>query len=163
MMEKVLVVNVEKCTGCRVCELACSAFHYKEFSPSRSRVSVISWEERGVDVPALCNQCEDAPCIKACPTGALYRVEGEILVRLDYERCIGCRACMYACPFGGIGWDPVERKVIKCDLCGGDPQCAKYCPTGAIEYVMANRAAVLKRRRASESLARYMKEVTGGR
>ena len=54
--------------------------------------------------------------------------------------------CMQACPFGGTSFDPVESRILKCDLCGGDPECVKYCPSGALKYVDASRATMERKR-----------------
>jgi carbon-monoxide dehydrogenase iron sulfur subunit len=88
----------------------------------------------GVDHPHVCRLCRPAPCIAACPTGALYQDEttGAILLRPD--DCIGCSACVDACPFGMVALHPQTGLALICDLCGGDPACVKRCATGAIVY-----------------------------
>ncbi len=83
-----------------------------------------------------CNHCENAPCVNECPTGALYHVEGGI-VRLDPDRCIGCRACTRTCPYNAIYINPRTGKADKCSFCehliekGLEPACVAACPTGA--------------------------------
>jgi len=146
MAQKMLLVTPELCSGCRLCEAICSFWHYKVIQPSRSRVTVVKFEDKGLDIPVMCLQCDDPACVAACPTNALYKDEETGLVKYDPDRCLGCKSCINACPFGGVGWDPETNTVLKCDWCGGDPQCAKICPTGAIKWVRADQADDTKRR-----------------
>jgi Fe-S-cluster-containing hydrogenase component 2 len=76
--------------------------------------------------------------MKVCPTGALHRTPGELLVDFSQNKCIGCHMCTIACPFGNIAYDAVAGSPLKCDTCGGDPSCVRYCPTKAIEWVDDN-------------------------
>lgn len=165
MAQKILLIDPEQCTGCRICELACSAHHDRVFSPARSRVHIIKWDEMGLDIPMVCQQCDKPVCADVCPIGACYRDEKTGAVMINYDICIGCRMCVYACPFGGTSIDPDKRRIVKCDLCAGDPQCAKYCPTKALQYVKADRVALLKKRIGAEKIAKLMEQiiVVGGR
>jgi Fe-S-cluster-containing hydrogenase component 2 len=147
----VLIFNPGSCTGCRICEMACSFFHYKEYNPARSRIKVLKDEKDGIYIPMACLHCGNPPCVDACPTGAMYRSDGS--VELNLKKCINCKMCMIACPFGAISIDRATMNVIKCDLCGGDPQCAKYCPSGAIKYVRAERVGEIKRRSYADRTA----------
>lgn len=144
MVSKVLVVDPSKCSGCRVCENVCSFTHTLECNPARGRVSVVKLEAAGIDFPVMCRHCETPLCEKACPVpGANRRDTATGAMKIEYDRCIGCRYCMIGCPFGAISLDISTQKVIKCDLCDGDPKCAKWCPEGAISYVRADRANML--------------------
>jgi Fe-S-cluster-containing dehydrogenase component len=93
----------------------------------------------------VCFQCKNLPCGKACPVDAIAK-GGEGIVKVDYEACIGCGACVSACPFGVMMSLP--EKVVKCELCGGNPQCVKYCATAAIEYEDLETVAQRKRLQA---------------
>jgi anaerobic carbon-monoxide dehydrogenase iron sulfur subunit len=83
----------------------------------------------------MCQQCDEASCMKVCPTGALHRTPGEMLVEFSKTKCIGCHMCTIACPFGNIVYDAVAASPLKCDQCGGNPSCAQFCPTQALEWV----------------------------
>jgi Fe-S-cluster-containing hydrogenase component 2 len=155
---KALVVNYEKCTGCRLCELVCSVMHEGVSNPSRSRIRVIKWEAEGLYIPMSCQQCEDAPCMNVCPVKAISRDEELGRVMIDYDVCIGCRACVSACPFGAMSFDVIGRKVFKCDLCDGEPQCVRFCDEKAVDYVMVDDVSTLKKRDAAYRLSVAEKE-----
>ena len=157
-MEMILVVDHEKCTGCRLCEMVCSVRHTGVNNPTRSRIHVIKWPREGFELPMLCQQCEEAPCIAVCPKDALSRdlVLGRVM--LNYDLCIGCKMCVIACPFGGMGIDTVIQQVIKCDLCDGDPACVRFCGSGALQFVPANRVNLMKKRDAGWKFSELMKK-----
>jgi Fe-S-cluster-containing hydrogenase component 2 len=71
-------------------------------------------------------------------------------VHLDQSKCIGCKMCVHACPFGNAVWDELSQKILKCDYCGGDPACAKFCPTQALEWVDDVAATEARRRSFAE-------------
>jgi carbon-monoxide dehydrogenase iron sulfur subunit len=149
-MEKVLMIDYEKCTGCRLCELVCSVMHDGISNPARSRIKVMKWESEGIYVPVSCQQCEDAPCMNVCPTKAISHDEDTGALLVNYNKCIGCRSCMAVCPFGAMNYNVIDKKVFKCDLCGGDPQCAKFCEVHAVSFVDADRVSTFKKRDAAE-------------
>ena len=134
-MANVLMIHPDRCTGCRNCSLACSFRHEGQFRPAASRVHVYSWERKGFSVPTMCQQCDTAPCVNVCPTGALNRAKGTTLVAYKRANCIGCRMCTMACPFGAAVYDSVTETILKCDLCDGDPACVQFCPNQALEFV----------------------------
>jgi len=136
MNRKVLYVDQGKCTGCRMCEQWCSLTHFGVINPAKARIRIVRDHFEQVDSSFYCHQCEDAPCINACPPkiNALSRDEKTGAVEVDQEKCIGCRRCQKACVHGAIRMHPSEKYVLICDLCGGDPQCLKHCPEKAIQY-----------------------------
>ena len=157
-MKSMLVVKVDKCLGCKSCELACAIEHsqsqdlyqaIRESPGPRTRVRVSQGAEFAI--PLQCRQCEDAPCIAICPTNALHRADEDSPVFIDHDLCIGCRWCVLACPFGVITLDPKGRTIIKCDQCferveqGGLPACVSACPTGALEFKAMEEVVAEKR------------------
>jgi len=158
-MAKVLMIDYEKCTGCRLCEMVCSVKHEGVSNPARSRIKIVKWEWEGRYVPMGCQQCESAPCMAVCPVKAISRDEEMGRVEIDYDVCIGCRMCVAICPFGGMGFDTLASKVIKCDLCDGDPQCVRFCEPGAIQYVDAGEVSSVKQIAAAEKFTGIMQKV----
>jgi len=134
-MAKMLMIYPDRCTGCHNCELACSFFHDGEFRLPASRIRVHSWEMEGISVPTTCEQCEDAPCVTVCPTSAMHHDPARYRVAWDEATCIGCRMCTLACPFGAVVYEASRRRILKCDLCDGTPECVTFCPVHALEYV----------------------------
>lgn len=168
-----ILADTEKCVGCRTCEIACALAHMAE--PPRvagqiatrlvPRVFVVNLDN--ASAPIMCRHCEDAPCSNVCKMGAISRVEGRVMV--DTTRCVGCRLCLMACPFGAIEFAPLDQhaasvftaasapgnghpkiqyRANKCDLCSGraeGPACIENCPRQALSRVNAVNA--VKRRR----------------
>ena len=159
-MAKVLVVDYEKCTGCRLCEQVCSVKHEGVVNPARSRIKVVKWEGEGLYIPMVCQHCESAPCIAACPINARSRDESQSKTTTDYDQCIGCKTCVVVCPFGAVGFDPVAKKVISCDLCDGDPVCVKFCETKALQFIEDSEINRKRQREAAEKLYRAKQSIT---
>ena len=128
-MPQFIAVNPSVCTGCRECEVVCSLYHFGECNPEKAAIRVIRKEKGGLAVcmPLVCQQCEKAPCIEACPPEALSREGAESTLTVDEAKCSGCGDCVEACPAGCIFMDDERNIVISCDLCGGDPQCVTLC------------------------------------
>lgn len=133
-MAKQLVVDPKRCLNCRTCELVCSFKHTKEFNPRYANVSVFQYENEAVTVPIMCMQCDESACAAVCPTNALTR-NADGLIEHDASKCIVCKMCVSACPLGNVSYSPALKAIHKCDMCGGDPECAKFCPSGAILLV----------------------------
>ena len=131
-----LRITPERCTGCQSCMLACSLAKEGAHSLVLSRIQVSRDEETADFRPWVCIQCAQHACVEACPTGALRVDEVSGLIRLDEESCVGCGACVTACPFQGIAFDPVGRRPLICDLCDGSPACVEACRfPQAVQYV----------------------------
>ncbi|MFC1871589.1 4Fe-4S dicluster domain-containing protein [Chloroflexota bacterium] len=133
-MLKVNLIEVlpDKCTGCMLCEMACSFHHEQAFSTRKSRIKILQGKEWSFDFPVLCIQCAQAYCIESCPTGAIYREEATGIVLVDAGSCNGCGECLTVCPLRAMTLDEEKGISRKCDLCGGDPECVKWCPSGAL-------------------------------
>jgi len=90
----------------------------------------------GCEVPHLCAQCNDYPCVDSCPVGALSTSTDTKAVLVDREKCTGCGACIRACPGNVPFLHPGDDKATICDLCGGDPECVKVCKEAGYNALM---------------------------
>jgi molybdopterin-containing oxidoreductase family iron-sulfur binding subunit len=157
-----MVMDLDKCNGCQACVIACKVEHNTANEVNFTRIF-----EREVGtypnanrqfLPVMCNHCEDASCIDVCPTKATYARDKDGIVLVDWDKCIGCGACILACPYEqrfqmldnrtlfpdgqtdfekpGTNRSP-NGVAVKCDLCyhrvdeGKVPACAEACPTDA--------------------------------
>jgi Fe-S-cluster-containing hydrogenase component 2 len=118
------------------------------FDPSRARIEVVRAGRPELDYALACRQCSRAPCAQACPTEAIRRESGIVVVSED--KCIGCGECVQACPYGSMKIHPARQIAIKCDLCG---QCVKYCPPNALKIVDINEVAIEKNNVNARKLA----------
>ena len=150
MIKLLINADIEKCNGCRLCEVACSLKQESVACPSRARIEIIEVKP-DVWVPVFCFQCEDAICVKVCPVNALKRDTESDLIIKDNEVCINCKACVFACPFGAMGLN-IEGKTFKCDLCDGEPICVKVCPTEALTYTHPENITYKKKLAIAEKL-----------
>jgi len=175
MAEKIKLIDVSKCTGCRGCQLACKQWNQM---PARQTENFGSYQNPpdlqwntwmlirfqeimdGDKVKWLfrkdgCMHCTTAGCMKACPSGALYKTDFGT-VALNQEKCIGCKECISACPFDIPRHDAKTDKIFKCDLCysrisaGLLPACAKACPTGTISFGDKDKMLAMAQRRVAE-------------
>ena len=140
-----IYVKEDVCIACHLCEVYCQLHQ----APSRDLIKAfkretprplprLRVEEKGVvSFSVRCQQCDEAPCVQACLTGALTRDSVGSVVKLDKERCIGCWTCLLVCPLGAIRQDTEQKKVLKCDLCQGEviPFCVANCPNEALVYL----------------------------
>lgn len=159
-----VIADSSRCIGCQTCMAACLEAHNIPGDIAQPRLRVTRTYD--ISAPVACHHCEDAPCAKACPTGAVFFDPENHRIGVDESKCIGCKSCVMACPFGAVkvatkqvpvlmGDVQVGTKtksfVLKCDLCvdrPGGPACVAACPTKglvlldeeALEDMSAERA-----------------------
>jgi anaerobic carbon-monoxide dehydrogenase iron sulfur subunit len=151
-MYRQLLIDADKCTGCGLCQLACAIKKTGQCEPSLARIKVWREDQWGLFVPMTCLQCTDPPCAGACLMNVISKDEDSGLTVRRLEGCIGCRACQAACPFEACNYNYLLDVVVNCDHCGGDPECVKFCPYGALQY--AEISEVVDRGRTAEALRR---------
>lgn len=152
-MSKTVIVDYEKCVGCKTCEQACSAKQVGIVEPSLSRIGITRFQMGIENFPIVCQQCQSAPCQAVCPIKAISMDEILGRIVIDYDKCIGCRLCVAICPFGCMMFDRLNKKVFKCQLCDGDPICVKFCQHGALQYVEASEQSAVKQLVYAERLS----------
>jgi Fe-S-cluster-containing hydrogenase component 2 len=154
-IHRLILVDYDKCTGCRTCETVCSQTNHKVTingetldglgNPDLSNIRVYPFNP-DVDVPIVCVLCRDNPCIEACPVEpdekgrrALYRDSKLNTITCNTERCIGCKSCAKACENKRVGAIIPNERTNKpermCNLCNGNPQCVAKCPYDALTYI----------------------------
>jgi len=160
---KIIAVHVDRCTGCKTCELYCAAERggnskyllaaVQETPLPQARVRVEG--SNRTPVALQCRQCRQAPCLDACLTGALFRDPESGLVAIRENRCIGCWTCTLFCPYGVIYPWPQRGIALKCDRCMymEAPVCVDVCPTRALELVNLDEYEDLLAMRRRRSLA----------
>jgi Fe-S-cluster-containing dehydrogenase component len=139
MKQNTLVIDLDRCIGCKGCEVACKQENGVELGSSWNKVLTVGPTGKYPDVemyflPAVCQECIVPECVKVCPTGASYKRSEDGVVLIDKEKCIGCKFCMMACPYGVRSFNKEMKVVEKCTLCvhlqavGEKPACVKNCP-----------------------------------
>lgn len=149
-MAKKIFPKEEACVGCHLCEVYCVYAHskYKKPTPKAYEIVKVYKDKATKPTPRIlveekkgeyitfalqCRHCDDAPCTKACITGAMKRLENGAIV-CDEDKCVGCWSCIMACPHGAVRRGENKKVASKCDLCLelGEPACVKNCPNEAL-------------------------------
>lgn len=173
-MNRFIAANPSNCIGCRTCEIACVLAHsdgagVEALAPDRFKPRLHMVKTATTSTAVMCHHCEDAPCVNTCPSHAIvYRQNS---VQIEQERCLGCKSCVLACPFGamevvtvpahkrfaGVTLNlGVKAQAHKCDLCvdhPGGPACVSVCPTNALVLMDGNAVDdILRLRRERAAL-----------
>lgn len=147
----VVFIDVERCIGCRHCEIACAIEHASGKNLETLLSDVYRPQPRvevglGIDLmtfPIKCQHCEPAPCMEACPTNAIFRDSKSGAVLIREEKCISCGMCAMVCPYNAISYKQgliKQREIYKCDFClerqdeGKEPACVNACVTQALVF-----------------------------
>ncbi len=154
-----LFINPEKCVGCNACMMACCLQQGKTISPVNSMILPVKLRKLVINIPVVCRQCVKPLCADVCPTGAISRDETTGAMVVDRDLCIACWMCVIACPLGGISLDTKMGTAVKCNLCGGDPLCARFCTYGAIEYLTEEEVTLKRKKEAVGKLATMLEEI----
>ena len=157
-MRPAFFVNTAACSGCKACQVACKDKNGLAVGVLWRRVVEVSggrWRREGeawvqdvfaYHVSVACNHCERPICVEACPSGAMHRREDGVVL-VDGAKCLGCRYCAMACPYGAPQYDPAAGRMTKCTLCedelalGRPPACVAACPMRVLELVTREDAA----------------------
>ena len=157
---KFVSVDPSKCTGCGICEYACTLEKGETvWNPIRSRIRVVRMTPL-FNFALACRFCEDAKCVKACPEKALSQSEKTGILMVKEKQCKGCDWCVQACEHGGITIHSDTGKAIACDLCEGEPKCVEFCPEEALELISTDEAAEKRFSDALEKLTAETERLT---
>jgi len=134
-----MVVRQHLCIDCERCLAACKTTNSVPDYGYRTAIVPNAVGQKTEFIPVLCMQCNDPPCVRACPTRASYKDEQNGIVRMEEKKCIGCKACMVACPYNARYFNNERHAIDKCDFCFNSrlskgetlTACAEACPTGA--------------------------------
>ncbi|RLE69363.1 MAG: 4Fe-4S dicluster domain-containing protein [Thermoprotei archaeon] len=137
--ELVIIYDRNKCTGCMMCMIACSYKHFGVVDLNKSLRQINYSIEDGYYC-AYCVHCDDPMCMASCPSNAIYIDEKNGWVLKNQYKCIGCKNCVYACPYSNPWYDEVNGVTWKCDFCDGNPECVRVCPSNATVIVTRGEA-----------------------
>jgi len=149
--KKFVAADLEKCTGCGVCELVCALKREKVYNPRLSRIKILRLY-RLVNISIACKLCEHAPCVTACPLDCLVQSEKTCVILVDEDKCDCCGWCIEACPYGAVVLNPEKETVMMCDLYDGEPQCVEWCPEEALDLVTQKEFDVNLRKATANKL-----------
>ena len=168
-MNRFVIAEPSKCIGCRTCEVACVIAHQTDsddMSPQNFNPRLTVVRSGVITTPILCRHCDDAPCAKACPVEAIVFTHDSVQVLQD--KCLGCKTCVVACPYGAmtvvkVPAEPMPGTFVshrmkaeaqKCDLCidrSEGPACIPVCPTNALHLVDRKLMASTLRKRQEQA------------
>jgi Fe-S-cluster-containing hydrogenase component 2 len=155
---KFVSVDPSKCTGCGICEYACS-IEKGQSTPLQARIRVVRMKPL-FNFALACRSCEEPKCVTSCPEKALSQAEDTGLIMVNENKCKGCDWCVQACEYGGVTISSESGLAIVCDLCGGEPQCVEFCPEDALELVSTDEEAEGRFNAAVEKMPAQCEELS---
>lgn len=164
-----LYLDVDRCIGCYACEVHCQATHGLPPNLSLGKIILvgpkfIGGEPKMAAMFIPCFHCEEPWCVRACPTGAMQRRQDDGLVFIEPDLCVGCKACIIACPWKVPQWHPATQRVVKCDYCldriddGKVPACVAGCTTGALHFGKPEELTLKTKQEYAEGLLKQLLE-----
>jgi len=132
--KKFIATDLEKCTGCGICEIICSIKRENQYNSRCSRIKILRIYQL-VNLAMTCRLCNNAPCVISCPQQCLVQSEKTGIIIVDENKCDCCGLCIEVCPHGAISLHPKKETVLICDLCDGEPQCIEWCPEEALNLL----------------------------
>ena len=145
MCQYYLSQDTKRCINCRACEVQCKVNKQLPPGPRPTQImtvgpKMVGGVPRAAYIFMSCFHCEKPWCVAACPTKAMQKRPEDGIVFVDHEICVGCKACIRACPWGAPQWHKEAKKVVKCDYCkdridqGLKPACVTVCITGSLSF-----------------------------
>ena len=136
-----IIIDLRRCIGCHSCSVSCKTEHDIALGDFRNRVRYLEHKDKNTlsFLPQMCMHCQDAPCMNACESQAIIKLENSSVV-IDQDKCMGDQTCVSVCPYDAIYIDRQTQLADKCDLCthrtslGQEPACVNSCPTGALLF-----------------------------
>lgn len=166
MSQYYLFQDTKKCIGCQSCVVVCKSNKGLPIGPKPTDIVTVGPKFIG-DLPRAvytfmpCFHCEEPWCVTACPTGAMQKRARDGIVFVDQNLCVGCKTCIFACPWGTPQWNPDTGKVVKCDYCmeridaGLKPACVTICTTSCLQFGEAQEMPQVRRERYAQAVAAF--------
>ena len=169
MSQYFLEQDTKKCIGCHSCEIQCKSTKSLPAGPRLCQIvavgpRLVGGLPRASYIFISCYHCENPWCVAACPTGAMQKRETDGIVFVEQSTCVGCKACIKACPWGAPQWDRTTKRVVKCDYCkdrldqGLKPACVSSCTTRCLHFGESDQVSQIKRNRYARQVAALEQE-----
>lgn len=139
-LQRVLLYDPKRCTGCMNCEISCVFYHFKCLDLRKAHLHIQFNEGTGEFESIYCLHCDEPLCLASCPSEAIIKDTKNGWVKINPVRCIGCRNCTFSCPLSAPRFNEEQHASMKCDFCDGEPRCAIVCSPQAIRVATRKEA-----------------------